>query len=424
MNKTVVKKIIVEQKQEISRILRKSFVEREKEALLRESLSDDLIKIVTGVRRSGKSSLIHRVLKDKRYGYLNFDDERLRKVEVDKLDSILEILHEVEGDISILFFDEIQNVKGWELFVSRLRRQGYTIFVTGSNSKLLSRELATHLTGRHFSLELYPFSFKEHLRFKEIGIEQDDLITTKGRAKLQNELEEYLNKGGFPESLSVAQPQTYLRELYTKIILQDIVGRYNLKHKETLKDIAHYLLGNFATRQTYHKIRNVFEISSVHTIKNYLGYLEEAYLIFQLIGFSAKQKESLRGPKKIYGIDQGLIRAVESGMSENIGRFIENLVFIELKRRDKNVFYYMDYSGWEVDFVLKKGSKITNLIQVVYNLNNVELRNREFRSLLKSSNKFNCDKLQVVVYYGERENKIIKGKKIEIIPLLDWLLDK
>jgi len=423
MNKISIKKIILEQKQEIEQILDKSFVKREKEDILKKSLNDDLIKVVTGVRRSGKSSLVHRVLINKKYGYLNFDDERLRNIGTEELNLILEGFHEIEKDLKILFFDEIQNIEGWELFVSRLRRQGYIIIVTGSNSKLLGRELATHLTGRHFSMELYPFSFQEYLDFKKIKREKDELFFTRKRADIYRELDEYLKRGGFPESLKVIQPQVYLRELYTKIILQDIVGRYHLRHSSTLKDIAQYLIGNFATRQTYHKLKNIFEIKSVHTIKNYVGYLEEAYLIFQLTGFSAKQKESLRGPKKVYSIDQGLIQAIEPGISENVGRLIENLVFIELKREEKNIFYYNDYAGWEVDFVIKEGSKITELIQVTHNLDTAKLKKRELRSLIKASNKFKCAKLKVIVYDGQKSEEIINDKKIEVIPLIDWLLN-
>ncbi len=423
MNKSIIKKIILEQKQEIEYILSKSFVKREEEDILKKSLEDDLIKVVAGVRRSGKSSLVHRALMGKKYGYLNFDDERLQNMNVQELNLILEGFYEIESDLKILFFDEIQNVEGWELFVSRLRRQGYIIIVTGSNSKLLGRELATHLTGRHFSMELYPFSFREYLGFRKIKFEKNELLLTKKRADIYRELNEYLKNGGFPESLSVNQPRIYLRELYTKIILQDIVGRYNIRHSSTLKNIAQYLIGNFATRQTYHKLKNIFEIKSVHTIKNYLGYLEEVYLIFQLTAFSAKQKESLRGPKKIYSIDQGLVQAINPGISENIGRLMENVVFIELKRREKDIFYYNDYAGWEVDFLIKEGVKIKELIQVTNNLHSPELKKREIRSLLKGSDKFRCDVLKIIIYDGDKKKITTKGKTIEIIPLVDWILE-
>ncbi len=421
MDKTIIKKILLEQKREIEQILEKSFVERDKEIILRKSLQDDLIKVVTGVRRSGKSSLVHRVLRGKKYGYLNFDDERLRKIKMEDLNLILECILELEN-VKILFFDEIQNVEGWELFVSRLRRQGYIIFVTGSNSKLLSKELATHLTGRHFALELFPFSFREFLVWHKIKINEADLLLTEKRAHLYKMLEQYVKSSSFPETLKIAEPNGYLRELYTKIVLQDIVGRYNLRYSGTLKDIAQYLLGNFATRQTYNKLKNIFEITSIHTIKNYLNYLEEAYLIFSLTGFSFKQKESLRGPKKIYGIDHGLIQAIEPGTSSNVGRLIENIVFIELKRKGKNIFYYSDYAGWEVDFVIKNGTKITELIQVAHNLDMPKLRKRELRSLLKSAGKFQCDNLTMITYDGEISEEVINGKKIKFIPLLDWLL--
>ncbi len=422
MNKDTIQKIILEQKDEIKLILKKSFVKRDKEKILLNSLKDDLIKVVIGVRRSGKSSLVHRVLKDQKYGYLNFDDERLQKIQADDLDEVLQNIYEINGKTKYLFFDEIQNVDGWELFVSRLRRQGHTVFVTGSNSKLLSKELATHLTGRHFSMELFPFSFSEFLAWHKIKTNKNNLITTQKRAELYKMLKKYILSSGFPETLQISDPQSYLRDLYTKIILQDIVGRYHIKHSGTLKNIAGYLLGNFATRQSYNKLKNIFNIKSEHTVKNYLDYLEEAYLIFSLLGFSPKQKESLRGPKKIYSVDHGLIQAIEPGISENYGRLMENIIFTELKRKNKNIFYYNDYAGWEVDFLIKDGFKITELIQVTQNLNQENTKKRELRSLIKASDKFNCNNLTIITYEGRKKTENIKNKTIKIIPLLDWLL--
>lgn len=421
MNKTKAKEIILEQKQEAEIILKSSTIEREVEQKAQKTIKDNLIKVIIGVRRSGKSILAHRLLQNQTYGYINFDDERLLGVKTSDLNDLLEILNEINPGVRYFLFDEIQNVAGWELFVNRLKRIGYNIIVTGSNSKLLSSELATHLTGRHLTIELYPFSFKEFLFYQGKKFYGDDFYLTGKRAEIKKELNNYLISGGFPELFKIQLKAQYLRDLHNKIISRDIVERHNIKYPKTIKEISLFLLSNFGAKITYHKIKNVFEVKSVHTIKKYINYLENAYLVSELLAFSFKVKEQVSKPRKVYGIDTGLIRAVSANFSPNTGRAMENVVFLELKRRQNEIFFYTGTSDKEVDFVIKKSQKIIQLLQVCYDLQNIDTQEREISSLLKASDELNCRDLLIITWDDEKETKI-KGKKIKFIPLWKWLL--
>ncbi|MBI5555605.1 MAG: ATP-binding protein, partial [Elusimicrobia bacterium] len=338
MEKQLIKEILLEQRQEIGRIFRQKIVGREAARANKDILGSNLIKVITGVRRCGKSVFVHQLFKDKDYAYVNFDDERLIGIQANSLNDFLECAKELQPDFKSIFLDEIQNVTGWELFVNRLKRQDYNLVVTGSNSKLLSRDLATHLTGRHFSVELYPFSFKEFLDYRGFPVKADDFYITEKRAAVKKFLEEYLNYGGFPEIFKLESKAAYLRELYDKIIMRDIILRYSIKYSQDLKEMALYAFSNFASRFSFNKIKNIFEIKSVHTVKNYINYLEEAYLLFQLTTFSRKLKEQIKLPKKIYCIDTGMINSIVSRSNFDYGRLIENLVFLELKRRRKEIY--------------------------------------------------------------------------------------
>lgn len=421
MNKTKAKEIILEQKKEAENILNGKTIEREVEQKAIKSLKDDLVKVIIGVRRSGKSILAHRLLRNNDYGYINFDDERLLGVKTSDLNDLLEILNEISPKARYLLFDEIQNVVGWELFVNRLKRSGYNIIVTGSNSKLLSGELATHLTGRHVEIELYPFSFKEFLLYQGKKFSSDDFYLTSKRAEIKKGLNDYLISGGFPELFKIQTKEQYLRDLHNKIINRDIVERHNIKYAKTIKEISLFLLANFGSKITYHKIKNVFEIKSVHTVKKYINYLESAYLISELLPFSFKIKEQIKKPRKVYGIDLGLIGAISSNFSPNTGRAIENIVFLELKKRQNEVYFYTDANGKEVDFVVKKWLKANELIQVCLNLEDENVKKREVDVLLIASEELKCKNLSIITWDDEKEEKV-KGKIIKYIPLWKWLL--
>lgn len=420
LNESALRQVVAEQQEEIVLFQKLLLVERDQSAPLLEVLEKPWIKVVIGIRRCGKSVLCHQVLRDKTYGYFNFDDERLVGLTGADLNQMLQFLLEIKPDVKWLFFDEIQNVDGWELFANRLQRQGYQILITGSNSKLLSKELATHLTGRHVSIELSPFSFREFLRAKKEPLTVESFRDTKARALLYVRLEEYLKTGGFPEMVVSGYNGLYLRELYDKIISRDITARYHVKYCQILKEIALYSHANLGNRLTFHKIRNIFDIQSVHTVKNYLQYLSDAYLVFLLNAFSYKFKEQIKQPRKIYTIDNGLSASISPKFTEDRGAALENLVFQELHRRNSTISYY-NTNDCEVDFVLQEEREVTALIQVAFSLHDPEIRKREIKALLKASSTLRCSNLLLITWEEEGVEKI-NGCEIKIVPIWRWLL--
>ncbi|HAM88143.1 MAG: hypothetical protein US83_C0008G0049 [Candidatus Falkowbacteria bacterium GW2011_GWC2_38_22] len=423
MNKNIIKQVLLEQKTEINTILQEKIIVRDKENVVKSAMSNRLIKVIIGVRRSGKSMLAHKILTNKVYAYINFDDERFIGAKTGDLNDFLEVLKEIEPQAKTLLLDEAQNISGWELFANRLKRFGYNIIITGSNARLLSRELATHLTGRHVTIELYPFSFKEFILQCGYQFQADDFFITEKKAALKKYLEKYLEQGGFPELFQIENKNQYLRDLYDKIISRDITPRHNVKYVKDLKEIALYLFSNFGSRYTYQKLSRAFGIKSVHTIKNYISYLEEAYLLFELMPFSFKAKQQINAPKKIYAIDTGMINAIALQNSANFGRLMENAVFLELKRRGHEIYYYSDALGRETDFVIKQGRKILQLIQVCKEMENLETREREIKSILQASENLKCSELLIIT--ALEEDELIIGKnKIKLIPLWKWLLSE
>ena len=363
-------------------------------------------------------------MKDKDFAYVNFDDERLSFLETEDLNLVLQAIYEIYGKPEFIFFDEIQNVKNWELFVNRLQRLKFNLVITGSNSRLLSKELATHITGRHFSIELYPFSFREYLDFAGFNYSMK-VFTTKEKALLRNFLEKYISSGGFPEVIQGENYKKYLVSLYSAILIKDIISRYKIKYLRTLIEFANYLISNFSRKITFNKLKNIFSLKSTHTAKNYFSFMEEAYIIFQMERFSYKFKERILAPRKIYAVDCGLINAVSSVSSPDMGHFYENAVAVELMRGKsllQQEVYYWQKDSYEVDFVIKKGQRISQLIQVSYNIEDYDTKKRETKSLLKASQELRCDDLLVITEDYEGEEKI-EEKTLKFIPLWKWLLE-
>ncbi|MGC8948664.1 MAG: ATP-binding protein [Thermoprotei archaeon] len=420
-----IKQILLDQKSELEdRIKRTKIVERELLNSLKEVTSSSLIKVITGVRRSGKSFLTYLLLKDVNFGYANFDDPLLLTVTPN---DVLSMLIEIYGrGSSVLFLDEVQNLDKWELFVNRLHRGGYNVFITGSNAKLLSKELATHLTGRHIPIEIFPFSFREYLR--SVGF-SESLETTRGKSLIKHELMNYMMTGGFPEIVVEKEnPKIYLRQLYNDIIEKDIIIRYNIAYKTTFREIALTVLSNFGRYVTFNSIKRQFGLKSDHTAKNYLSYLNESYLIFFINKLSFKPKEVEISPKKSYCIDTGMIQTLAIRFREDWGRIIENLVAIELLRRRSywfknwDIYYWRDYQQHEVDFVIKEGLRIKQMIQVTYASDKDEIERRELRSLIKASEQLNCKNLLIITWDYE-DNIELDSKKIKFTPLWKWLLE-
>lgn len=428
MEYLTLKQIIIDQREELQNVYTgEKIIDREVLGEYKPALKSNQIKVITGPRRAGKSILCYQLLEKHNFAYINFDDENLVGLKREELNNVLKAFYEIYEKPEFIFLDEVQNIDGWELFVNRLKRAGFNVFVTGSNAKLLSTELATHLTGRHLSLELFPFSFLEYLKYFKIEHKKKH-FTTEETATIKRELEKYIVGGGFPESYKEPNPKKYLSSLYSSILTKDILLRHNIRLINVLKEFSNYLLSNFACRMTSNKLKNIFALRSIHTAQNYFSYLEESYLILLIEKFSFKVKMKVTAPRKVYAIDTGLIHTFPNRSSRDIGRLYENIVAIELMRRrealpDLEIYYWQDYSGKEVDFIVKKGLKVDQLIQVCFDLENYDTRMRQYKSLLKASDEFQCDDL-LVITSDRKEEELLENKKIKTVPLWEWLLEK
>jgi len=417
------KTIIKEQREEIESIEKKErIIERELFIKSKKFLLYPNTLVITGIRRCGKSIFSYLLAKKKKFGYINFDDERLSETKTEDLNKILQAFYELYDDIEYIILDEIQNVEKWELFVNRLRRTKKVI-VTGSNSELLSGELATHLTGRYIDIMLSPFSFREFLRFNQMV--ELKAYTTKEKAKILKLLDKYLRLGGFPEVNKFGK--MILVRIYNDIITKDILLRRKIKKIEEIKKLAKYLITNFCQETTYSKLAKILSIKQVSTISNLISYLEQSFLIFKLERFSFKLKQQFIAPKKFYCIDSGIIDAIAFKFSGNIGYFMENSVAVELQRKKSlnpltEIYYWKNHQQNEVDFVVKYGKKIKQLIQVTYASSKDEIKEREIKSLIKASIELKCNDLLIITSDYEEKEKI-KSKTIKFVPLWKWLLE-
>ena len=427
MNLEEIKRIIVDQGEEMNEIFeRERIIERDipRDELMKFIEHSNILAIL-GVRRSGKSIFSHLLLQDKKFGYVNFDDERFAGLEAENLNNVLQAFYELYGtDLEYLILDEIQNIPGWELFANRMRRTKKVI-ITGSNARLLSGELATHLTGRYIDFVLYPFSFPEYLEMKNFKLKKESVYSTKKIAELKKALEDYISTGGFPESYKFGRP--ILRNIYEDIIYKDILLRYRIRNRKTFSEMTKYLLSQFSSEITYTKLKNIMTIKNVHTVKNYVDYISRSYLLFILERYSPKLKKQIIAPKKVYCIDTGLINSIAFMASENKGRLMENVVAVELMRRksyrhhDMEIYYWKDHQHREVDFVLKRGRKIERLVQVTNLSGKDELKRREINSLVRASHELKCKNLLIITW--DYEDKLeADGRTISCIPLWKWLV--
>lgn len=392
---------------------------RKEETLL--SLDSKLAQVVIGVRRSGKSTLCAKFLSQQgvHFAYVNFDDDRLNNLQTDDLDSILDALYQLYGDFKYLFVDEIQNINGWQLFINRLLRQNIHLFVTGSNSKLLSHELTTHLTGRFLKTELYPFSFSEYAAVKGTDVRSMSVKSVALRKRLLNE---YLLQGGFPELLQEKNRRGYIETLLNSIIKTDIADRFKVRYVEALRRMAAYLADNFCQEFVASSVGRMFGVSD-HTAENYYSYLKEAFLLLGVPKFSYKSKDRVRN-EKVYVVDTALVSEREGSFStENIGWRLENTVYIELLRRNRPLYadvYYYRESQWEVDFVVAKNGVVQQLIQVSCDISNEKTLNREIRGLVNGAKKFHCDNL-LLINMHEEGNETKDNFNIRKVLASEWL---
>ncbi len=388
-----------------------------------ELLTCPEVLVITGVRRCGKSVLMRQIRdsrEDKDY-FLNFDDERLVNFTVEDFQTLNEVFMEEFGVQRTYYLDEVQNVEGWERFVSRLYGQGCKVFVTGSNANLLSRELGTFLTGRHVTKELYPFSFSEFLEFDGVSPKPEDFHTTAGKALLLNKIKEYLKRGGFPQYLQTSN-DGYLFALYNDILYRDVVARYNISNDRTLKEMMYYLASNATHRFTYNSLANAIGTRSSDTVKSYVGNVEDTYLVRQLSKFDYSAGEQLKSAKKIYFIDNALIHKIGFNPTDNFGASLENCVCVEFMRRGKEIYYYAN--GQECDFVIREGGKVVDAIQVAVSVKDDDTRQREIKGLTSAMEHFGLASGTIVTLEEEEDLATADNRRVGIRPVYKWLLGK
>lgn len=422
--KTIIQ-VLAEQKEYMDGYQQDGWVTRREEQLF--ELDSTLAQVVIGVRRSGKSTLCHKVLLEHnvKYGYANFDDDRLANLQVEDLNTVLSCIYQIYGtDIKYIFLDEIQDVDGWHLFVNRLLRTNLHVIVTGSNAKLLSGELATHLTGRYNEIRLFPFSFREYCDFHHI---ETNGLTTKIEAGIKRAFMEYVTDGGFPELQNIRNKRGYVQSLLEAIVSKDIQQRFRIRNVDTLRKIANHLINNVCQEINYGNIAETMGVTD-QTVKKYVDFLRQAFLVQILNKHSFKSKERIRNAKA-YIVDPGLQNNRDNSFAaENIGWRLENVIYIELLRRCTNdfldIYYYKESPrSKEVDFVVCNQDKAVELIQVAYDIDNQKTFYRETSSLIKASTKLHCDNLTLIAFTQTRDEKI-DGKCIKILSATDWLLKK
>lgn len=425
MDSGVIYRVIIDQREEFFSCENTELVYRKE--IERISLTDNLAQVVIGVRRSGKSTLCRMALNRAavKYSYVNFDDDRLADLKVGDLDMVLEAIYRVYGsDVKHMFFDEIQNVEGWHLFVNRLLRKKLHLVVTGSNAHLLSSELATHLTGRYNEIRLFPFSFQDYCASKGLVT---DIPTTKNVASLKKALDGYLVEGGFPELASLSDKYGYVSSLIDAIIIKDIMPRFHIRNASGLKTLANHLINNTGQIVNVADLAESYGIGTDKTIRNYLDYLTQAFLVVPLAKFSYKSGERLRNHKS-YVVDTGMLTyRADLLSSENLGWRLENVVFLELLRRNsplhRDIFYYRPTSrSKEVDFVVAERGNIIELVQVSYDISNPKTLARELNALKNVSLKTGCRNLTLVAC-SESRKTTIAGVEISIVSAVEWLLD-
>jgi len=411
-----VRDALLKQKQELDLRRQEHYIERTSE--IRDG-NNRLIRIVIGPRRAGKSFFVTRYLTAQGpFGYVNFDDEELNDAK--KIPDILTAVADLYPGSKTLLLDEIQNIPGWELLANRLARQGYTLYITGSNAHLLSKELATHLTGRHAVTTIFPFSFAEYLRTK--GGEHTE-------SEYRAHLSDYSASGGFPETLlTTIDKKEYLLRLFDAVVYKDIIRRYKVRSPQGLGDLAQYLCSNVAGEYSVHRLSRVTGCRSDRTVRKYLDYLEEAFLFFSIPRFSYKVKEQVLANKKCYCIDNGFVTAKGFRFSRNDGSLMENLVAIALRQLELagnlNLYYWKNANPQEVDFVLQRSGKIIALIQVCTDLSDDKVRHREVNALLTAGRDCACEN-RIILTMDEEHTKAeewfgIRGN-IQYIPLWKWL---
>ncbi len=412
----VLRRILTQQ--EAQRLPNKGMIPREIFNEIHAWLDDPRILIFTGLRRSGKSTLMQQLIQSNpKSSYVNFEDERFLEFQAQDFEQLHEVILEQYGEIEFYFFDEIQNIDRFETFIRRLHDQRKKIIITGSNASLLSSEFGTRLTGRYKSFEVFPFSFSEFLRFHHITPTKEWLHLAEKRVILLRHFNTYLTRGGMPEYLQNNDDE-YIRTVYENILYRDIIARYHIKKQKILKELVNLLATQISCQITYNSLKESLGLSNAITVKEYISYLQNSYLFFEVQQFEYSLKKQLNAPKKIYVVDPVFHRICGMTASPNKGHLLENIVFLELKRKKQNIYYFEQKH--QCDFILKKDAAVHQVIQVCYHLDEGNKR-RELQGLQEAMDTFRLQQGLLLTY--EQEDVIKSdGKTIQVIPVWKWLL--
>ena len=410
------KTIVLNQRKERDELLSRPYLTRRISQNSDTLLNSHLIKLITGPRRVGKSTQALLMLRDKNFAYLNFDSQQL----LDAWDAslVMRMLDDVYPGYDYLLLDEVQNLDAWDLWVSELYRQGKNLVITGSNAKMLSSEMATVLTGKYLQVEMLPFSLEELFDWHKLDLHY--LMPEQG-AECKVLTDDYLRNGGYPEVVASRQlVRSYLDTLFDSIVWKDVAKRHNVRNITDLNNLAVYLVSNFCNPLSANELAEELGLSSVNTTKKYMDYLHEPYLFYYLSRYNNKLKLMKKAPRKVYVVDNGFVAAKAFSVTENLGRLLENQIFIELVRRgydtEKTMFYYRSRNDKEVDFVLRQGAHIERLVQVCYDLSSPKTEKREVDAIVECAGELKCDNLTIVTYDDERTIEK-DGYRIDVIPI-------
>ena len=430
MEKNKLRELIAEHKKVF--LARTGLVRRNNQDKICNYLKSREVILITGVRRGGKSSLMRLICGDiisefsvqlPNILYLNFEDERFIDFTFKDFEPLYETFLELENPQGrkYFFLDEIQNIKGWERWVNRLYEfENVKIFLTGSNAAILSSEISSALTGRNRQLENYPFSFQEFLVLRNCSFSDRDFYLREKRIEMKKLFSEYFRLGGFPEVLKT-NDVTLLEQYFKDIVYRDIITRYSIRNAKEIRELCLFLASNVGTIQGYNNLKNMIGVKSISTAKNYLEILANVFLFFPIDLFDYSIKRQIYNASKIYSVDTALSNSIAFKFSQDIGHIYENIVFLELRRKDKEIFYWKSKNGREVDFVIKKGLEIEEAIQVSFNISGAKTKEREILGLLKAKDELRVNNLTIITDDEEGEEKV-KNSKIKIVPLWKWLL--
>ena len=410
------KTIVLNQRKERDELLSRPYLTRRSSQDFDTLLNSHLIKLITGPRRVGKSTQALLMLRDKNFAYLNFDSQQL----LDAWDAnlVMRMLDDVYPGYDYLLLDEVQNLDVWDMWVSELYRQGKNLIITGSNAKMLSSEMATVLTGKYLQVEMLPFSLEELFDWNKLDLHH---LMSEQDAECKVLTDDYLRNGGYPEVVASRQlVRSYLDTLFDSIVWKDVAKRHNVRNITDLNNLALYLVSNFCNPLSANELSEELGLSSVNTTKKYMDYLHEPYLFYYLSRYNNKLKLMKKAPRKVYVVDNGFVAAKAFSVTENLGRLLENQVFIELVRRgydtEKTMFYYRSRNDKEVDFVLRQGAHIERLVQVCYDMNSPKTEKREVDAIVECAGELKCDNLTIVTYDDERTIEK-DGYKINVVPI-------